>query len=199
MIPQTHVIIAKEIHENVNNNLNIKLDKAQLIYGSVKPDIYSGLPKLKHFKPQSFDVICNEIQKISNHPLMDNRAHIAYVSQKIGIITHYVADYFCVPHNDRKTYQNHFWDHLKYERLLHKSFKEHASITDNSKVNFLQNVDFTNLEQIKRYLDELHFHYESKAESMQNDINNSLFAVKSVASIMVQHALSQEEVCPVAA
>ncbi len=198
MIPQTHVIIAREIYQDVEKNLNIQLDKTQLIFGSIKPDIYSGLPKLKHFKPQSFDVICNEIQRISNSSFADNRAYLAAISQKIGVITHYVADYFCIPHNDRKTYKNHFWDHLKYERTLHKSFKDIASRKKQS-VNLLQGVDFTEIEQVKRYLDDLHHRYEFKGESMQNDINSSLFAVKAIASMMVQHAVSQEVACPVAA
>ncbi len=198
MIPQTHVIIAREIYQDVEKNLNIQLDKTQLIFGSIKPDIYSGLPKLKHFKPQSFDVICNEIQRISNSSFADNRAYLAAISQKIGVITHYVADYFCIPHNDRITYKNHFWDHLKYERTLHKSFKDIASRKKQS-VNLLQGVDFTEIEQVKRYLDDLHHRYEFKGESMQNDINSSLFAVKAIASMMVQHAVSQEVACPVAA
>ncbi len=198
MIPQTHVIIAREIYQDVEKNLNIQLDKTQLIFGSIKPDIYSGLPKLKHFKPQSFDVICNEIQRISNSSFADNRAYLAAISQKIGVITHYVADYFCIPHNDRITYKHHFWDHLKYERTLHKSFKDIASRKKQS-VNLLQGVDFTEIEQVKRYLDDLHHRYEFKGESMQNDINSSLFAVKAIASMMVQHAVSQEVACPVAA
>jgi len=198
LIPQTHVIIAREIYQDVEKNLNIQLDKTQLIFGSIKPDIYSGLPKLKHFKPQSFDVICNEIQRISNSSFADNRAYLAAISQKIGVITHYVADYFCIPHNDRITYKNHFWDHLKYERTLHKSFKDIASRKKQS-VNLLQGVDFTEIEQVKRYLDDLHHRYEFKGESMQNDINSSLFAVKAIASMMVQHAVSQEVACPVAA
>ena len=198
MIPQTHIIIAREIHQDVEKNLNIKLDKAQLIFGSVKPDIYSGLPKLKHFKPQSFDVICNEILKISSSSLADNRAHLAYISQKIGVITHYVADYFCIPNNDRKTYKDHFWDHLKYERTLHKSFKDSASGKKQS-VNLLHGVDFTEIEQIKRYLDDLHDRYQSKGESIQNDIDSSFFAVKAVASMMVQHSVNQQVACPAAA
>lgn len=198
LIPQTHVIIAKEIHQDVEKNLNIKLDKTQLIFGSVKPDIYSGLPKLKHFKPQSFDAICREIQKVSSVSLSDNRAHLAYISQKIGIITHYVADYFCVPHNDRKTYQDHFWDHLKYEGALHKSFKNTISDRDH-KVNLVQGIDFTKLNQVKRYLDALHQRYESQGENMENDIDSSLFAVKAVASMIVQHATSQVVVCPAVA
>ena len=197
MIPQTHVIIANEIHTDVKQNLNVKLDKLQLVYGSIKPDLYSGFPKLKHFKPQSFDIICNEIKELSETAFIDNRAHLAYISQKIGIITHYVADYFCVPHNDRKTYKNHFWDHLKYERQLHVDFKQKSHEQKHTAVR-LNGVDFTDLNQVKRFLDELHMKYESKPESFENDLDSSMFAVKAVTSLIVQHSLSQEMVCAVA-
>ncbi|SDY40113.1 zinc dependent phospholipase C family protein [Tindallia californiensis] len=198
MIPQTHVIIANEIYHEVNRTLNLTLDKTQLVYGSIKPDIFSGIPKLKHFKPQSFDVICDEIQTISNSTLTNNQPYISYLSQKIGVITHYIADYFCIPHNDRATYQNHFWEHLKYEGSLHKSFKEKEPFQTHA-FELNQNINFTDLSQIKRYLDHLHARYEANEESMDNDVNSSLFAVKSISLLMLQHALSYKEIYKVAA
>ena len=79
MFPQSHAIIAGIIYEDVLKQHQIKLNKPQLIYGSIKPDLYSGIPKLKHFKPQSFSTICQEIAALSGQFTPDNKAAKASV------------------------------------------------------------------------------------------------------------------------
>jgi len=186
LLPQTHAIIASVIYEDVLKDHNIKLNKNNLIYGSIKPDIYSGLPKLKHFKPQSFTTICGEISNLSGGVVEDNRAAVASVSKKIGIVTHYVADYFCAPHNDRLTYKHHIIDHIKYENSLHQVFEE--TILGQKKIMPTSWLDFSRPEQVMNYLDELHKFYEDNSESFHNDLIGSLQATRSVASMIVREA-----------
>ena len=190
MLPQTHKIIADIIHDDVYTEHRIELNKTQLIYGSIKPDIYSGIPKLKHFKPQSFTVICNDISNLTASHTEDNRAAIARLSQKIGVVTHYVSDYFCVPHNDRSTYQHHIINHIQYENQLHRIYKE--SDLMNRKAATDQRLDFSDVQIVMNYLDELHAAYSSKSESLLNDFNGSLQASRAVAMMIVQQAFHSE-------
>lgn len=189
LLPQTHAIIAKVIYEDVFQEHQLKLNKNQLIYGSIKPDLYSGFPKLKHFKPQSFTTICQDIAALSSARAEDNQATISRLSQKIGIVTHYVADYFCVPHNDRETYHNHIISHIKYENKLHQMYKD---TTLPRKKNLLHGPDFSRLDHVMNYLDDLHDAYATRHESLLNDMNSSLQASRSVASLIVQQALSSQ-------
>lgn len=186
MLPQTHAIIASIIYEDVLKDHKIKLNKNNLIYGSIKPDIYSGLPKLKHFKPQSFSTICGEISNLSGGKVADNRAAVANVSKQIGIVTHYVADYFCAPHNDRLTYKHHIINHIKYENNLHQVFED--TIIGQKSIMPTSWMDFSRPEQVMNYLDELHKFYEDRNESFLNDLNGSLQATRSVASMIVRQA-----------
>ncbi len=192
LLPQTHVIIAKEIHRDVQKHLQVELSLPQLIYGSVKPDLYSGFPKLKHFKPQSFSAICAEISATTLSSDLHNRAQTSLFSRKLGIVTHYVADYFCVPHNDRKTYQHHFWDHLKYEKRLHAAFREGLADTRKADTVLSHGADFSNQSQIAGFLDQWHRLYTDRGESITNDLDSSLAAVKSVACSMVEMSLRCE-------
>lgn len=197
MLPQTHKIIAGVIYDDVYKEHRIKLNKTQLIYGSIKPDIYSGIPKLKHFKPQSFSIICNDISNLSASQTEDNRAAIARLSQKIGVVTHYVSDYFCVPHNDRSTYQHHIINHIHYENQLHRMYKESdllKRITGSD-----QRLDFSDVRVVMNYLDALHEAYTNKSESLLNDLNGSLYASRTVATMIMQQALHSERISTQAA
>lgn len=191
MFPQSHAIIAGIIYEDVLKQHQIKLNKPQLIYGSIKPDLYSGIPKLKHFKPQSFSTICQEIAALSGQFTPDNKAAIAKLSQKIGVVTHYIADYFCVPHNDRATYQHHFIDHCHYEAKLHQMFKH--TVTPQKTIRSHQWIDFSQFDLVTGYLDDLHAVYQSRSESFLNDLNSSVHAARSVGSMIVKQSMCRPE------
>lgn len=185
MLPQSHIVIATHLYESIKKNFNVELDKKNLVYGSIKPDIPLHLAGLKHFKPQSFNHICNEIYQLSQLTLADNKEHIKLFSKKIGIVTHYVADYFCVPHNDRKTYKSHFLNHLQYENNLHKFYQSYQKNTNITSTDF--NIDNRTSYSIQSLLDTLHSIYSLKEESFVNDFESSMEATNLVASYIVYH------------
>lgn len=197
MLPQTHKIIADIIFEDVYHDHGIRLNKKRLVYGSIKPDIYSGIPKLKHFKPQSFAVICQDISNLSANYTEDNPLAIAKLSQTLGVITHYVSDYFCVPHNDRATYHKHIISHVQYENKLHRMYKESDLPTKACATR--QWLDFTRVEKVMNYLDELHGAYSFRSESLLNDLNSSLQASRAVATMIVQQAIQTNTTTIIAA
>lgn len=188
LLPQSHIIIATQIYKNIDKKLNIKLDKTQLIYGSVKPDIPLYLSGIPHFKPQSFNYICNRIHELSLQPLFNNREFIKYLSREIGIVTHYIADYFCVPHNDRSTYKNHFLNHFTYESNLHREYKSHIDSIDISRNLF--HLDNNSLHSIKSLIDDLHDIYKSKGESFKNDVVSSIEACVLVGLHIIYNSKS---------
>jgi len=152
---------------------------------------------LKHFKPQSFSVICQDIANLSSYRTEDNQSSIARLSQKIGFVTHYVADYFCVPHNDRATYHKHIIDHIVYENKLHQLYKDTLPVKPKLMVS--QGIDFGNIEMVMNYLDDLHEIYQARNESFLNDLNSSMQASRSVASMIVRQAVSSDKIITVAA
>ena len=93
MLPQTHKIISEHVYDNIKNTFNVDLNKRSLIYGSIKPDIAYSLVKLDHFKPQSFDFICDEINKLSNYDFELNKEFIKFLSRRIGVVTHFISDF----------------------------------------------------------------------------------------------------------
>ena len=176
------MIIADHIYKNTEKSLGIKLNKSSLMYGSVKPDIAPNLLKLSHFKPQSLRLICKEIKDLSEHAYADDLGYIKFISRQIGIINHFISDFFCVPHNDRQTYKNNFREHMAYENTLHKKFKNYNSkiIAPEASANFL-NLTINEIEEI---IEAHHKSYSMNKESMLNDIEYSI-KVSSLVSVMV--------------
>ncbi|NLM03827.1 MAG: zinc dependent phospholipase C family protein [Clostridiales bacterium] len=186
MLPQSHIIIAKQIYKHIDKKLNVQLDKKSLIYGSIKPDIPFNSSGVPHFKPDSFDYISNKIYELSLQPLSNNTEFIKYISRNIGIVTHYIADYFCVPHNDRKYYKKHIINHFNYEAYLHKEYMVHMKNVNIS--NKLFNLDSHNLHSIKSLIDDLHNIYTSKGESFKNDIVSSIEAAVTTGLLIIYNS-----------
>lgn len=194
MFPHTHKIISQHVHKHVNELLGIQLNKKSLIYGSIEPDLAHLKPhlvKLPHFKPDSFDFICSEINDLSNYSLVPNQYFMKSISKNIGVATHFVADYFCLPHNDREKYKNNFIEHVKYENNLHKLFKSYDSKIDLNNVahTVCSNKDLS----IEEYIDSLHQKYTSQGENLENDLLNSIIASSAVALFVISQSIHKSD------
>ena len=166
----------------------ISLNRFSLVYGSIKPDSVYNLVRLEHFKPQSFDFVCNEINKLSNYGFESNKEFIRFFSNRIGVVTHFISDFFCVPHNDRITYENNFIEHIKYEHQLHKLFKIFDSEIDVLENYF--NINNNDPDFIKTIINSLHLQYMKRGESFINDLYSSIHASSIVGLFIVYNALN---------
>ncbi|MCD5414750.1 MAG: zinc dependent phospholipase C family protein [Clostridiales bacterium] len=188
MLPTSHKIISEHVYKVVNDTLGVKLNKKQLIYGSIKPDLTPKFLRLDHFKPTSFHHIMNETTELSLSTFSDNNLFIKQFSQQLGIVTHFIADYFCVPHNDRNTYKNHLIDHVVYEYKLEKLFKNYSHESPIIKEAF--NVNNYSSSPISNVLDSLHNGYTLRGESMENDVRSSLDAAATVSLFATYNAIN---------
>ena len=120
----THKIIANNIYENINDIYDIKLDKNKLLWGSVAPDILPKFRLHRHYKDESLNYVVNEIIKlifisryIEFNSIIDPIS-MKVLSRKIGIISHYLSDFVCLPHAERWTFTTSMFKHINYESKL---------------------------------------------------------------------------------
>ena len=120
----THKIIAKNIYKNIYDIYGIELDEKKLLWGSVSPDI---LPKYKfhrHYKDESLDFVVNEIVKlIFICRLCDFNGIVDPIILKIlsyglGVVSHYLSDFVCLPHAERWIFRTNMVKHINYESKL---------------------------------------------------------------------------------
>lgn len=117
MLTGTHIKIANYIYNIFKQQYGICLNKKNLIYGSIKPDFAKN--KVPHYIDQSIDYIDDEIEAlIKDFNIISKKVF----SRRLGMIMHYISDYFCRAHNTNY-YRKNLMAHLKYEKRLAKTMK----------------------------------------------------------------------------
>jgi hypothetical protein len=179
---ETHKIIASNIYDNVYDIYGLKLNKDKLLWGSVAPDILPKYKLIRHYKDESINYITKEIMKIifiSRYIELNNILDpitVIVLSKKIGIISHYLSDYVCMPHAKRWTFSDSMIKHIKYEAALNDyapmhDFKKNVINVDD--IDIFESKFATYKANIKNYIESVIEEY-SKKSSLKNDLNFAL-------------------------
>src|SRR5699024_5824006 len=183
ILADSHKIIVTNIYDKVFEDYGLKLDKNKLLWGSIAPDI---LPKyrlfIRHYKDESLDYIAKEIIKIifiSRYLEFSNildPISIKVLSRRIGIVSHYLSDYVCLPHAKRWTFKDSMVKHLKYESQLDdftKTFDFKDNVIDTNDINIYEDESTDLKSKIKNYINSVVEEYSFKI-GFDNDLNFAL-------------------------
>ena len=181
----SHKIIATNIHDSVFDIYGLKLDKNKLLWGSICPDILPQYRFIRHYKEESLNYIAKEIMKvvfISRYLEFNSKLDpftMKILSRKIGIISHYLSDYVCLPHAKRWTFtkgKDSMMKHMKYESELNEYVINHDFKKNLINVNDIDiyDTDANNLKgRIKEYINEVVEEYSLKI-GFKNDLDFAL-------------------------
>ena len=180
MLLLSHFYIAKSLYKSFLKNLNIKLDLNSFVYGCVKPDFTPSLIRISHYKNKSFDTICNRISLLESEPFPKTRKDLKKFSMELGIVAHYLIDYFCYPHNNKK------YDftpiHFIYENILayvlRKINIEKLSYTF---LTFAEDSLINSSEDLINFINKKHMDYLNKDGKVFKDIE---FSVEICATVL---------------
>ena len=178
----THKIIASNIHGNIYDIYSIELDKDKLLWGSIAPDILPQYRFHRHYQKESLNYVVNEIVKlifISRYIEFNSRIDaiaIRALSKKIGIISHYLSDFVCLPHAERWTFTNSMFRHINYESKLndysqYHHFKKNVITVDD--IDIFQNRIIKLRPMIKEYIEDVIKEYSLKTD-FKNDLDFAL-------------------------
>lgn len=179
---ESHKIIASNIYDNVLNIYDLKLDKETLLWGSVVPDIHPRYKFIRHYQDESINYITKEILKIvfisrylEFNKILDPIA-IKLLSKKIGIISHYLSDYVCLPHAKRWTFSDSMIKHIKYESALNNYAPRHSfkkNIINVDDIDMFENESISLKVKIRNYIEQVVEEHSTKT-SFKNDLNFAL-------------------------
>lgn len=180
------MLIAKHINKVIQKNFNITINFNGLRYGSIKPDIDPRMISIPHYKNDSFDIIIEMIASLQkyNLPVYDKKLKI--FSVKLGVINHYLTDFFCFPHNDAKACR--FVPHLLYEnRLAQEFYKFDLNEICNDTISSIKK--FPNM-NIKQYIELRHIEYMNSKPSINKDVFYSVEICIAVSYMIVYNCLN---------
>lgn len=155
MMMNTHKSLAISFIENVELNKQFLINDNHFIWGNLKPDSVSKYKFKKHYFDESFNMIVNKIHFLSSLTVDDIyiRYSVGKFNQELGVICHFLCDYFCIPHYQRWEFKSPgaVKDHVLYENDLNKYSKSYIIRKD---INTSITVD-----NIKKYIYNLQKEY----------------------------------------
>lgn len=189
LLMQTHSLIGHAVALVIQEKLNITLNKEAFQYGSIKPDFYPNLMLIPHYKESSSKVIYKRIQDLQNKVLPTAPKALKEYSLELGVINHFMADYFCGAHNQEK--KSSLPNHLMYELDLAKGFSN--SNLKEITLSIINNTKKTPLELkagIIDYINKKHLEYLNRPTDTLKDILYSLELCIVVSSEILMKSLA---------
>lgn len=176
---KTHILIANKIHDHLDSNYDNILNKRHFVFGNIKPDLFRKFKNKKHNMRDSLDFVLNEIKRYDydSHNIDNQSVHI-------GMINHYLSDFFCSKHYFEED-KTRLIKHIRYEKKLHKVIKklDFKKLLETSYTKLINDISGSFKDIIKA----LEYEYLKQPPSIENDI---LFAL-SAPLIACKYILKQ--------
>ncbi len=182
MLMNSHFLIAKSLLNNIDNNKLFFINEKHFIYGNLKPDAVPQYVFKKHYLNESFDTIAQKINYLCSLTIdsLSRYFSVSKFSQELGVICHFLCDFFCVPHSERWEFKHSMKKHMSYE-------KELSIVAKNSNLSIYKGDIITN-NSFKDFFDILYTEYKSKLD-YENDLFFSSYACNSVINYILDNIL----------
>ena len=183
MFMNTHILIGKSIVENIDQNKSFFISDKNFIYGNIKPDVSSKYVLQKHYLEESLEMIFSKVEYLCTLDLdsITKYFSISKFSQELGVICHFLCDFFCVPHSRRWEMSHSMNKHIAYEKELSIVARE-----SNLKKFKGDNIEANSF---REFFNSIYVEYQSKTE-YKNDLLFSNYVCNSVVDYILSAILS---------
>lgn len=147
-------------------------------FGSLEPDLIPSFITTKHRIDLTLGRLEKKVQYVVDH-YDEEKGMTVRLSANMGIITHYIADYFTFPHN--LEYPGTMRQHIHYEELLKRQFREFVREKKQEETAF-EPVHVDSVQDIIEYVCDKHTEYLEKPKSIQSDCE---FILRIASQVMM--------------
>ncbi len=164
MRKKSHISLASYLMESMNTE-ELRNHKKAFYIGSILPDCVPSFVTRRHNIEETFDLLKEEIIKITDDYDM-NKGITGYYCRHLGVITHYIADYFTFPHT--KLFTGTMREHCSYEKELKFALK---SYVDSEAVQQIydRKERFKTVDEICNFIKEMHAEYLKAMKAIKMD------------------------------
>jgi hypothetical protein len=191
LFAKTHQILSHHIALHVKDQLNYPFHSSWFAWANMKPDFVPHLAMRKHYIEESFNFVVDKIVALTqlNYQDLINEKKRKEIEVEIGIICHFISDFFCVPHNQRWEFKHSMLPHIQYEAKLEKIAKEISMI---EKMHLPPIQDYSR-NSICQFLKELLVEYENKQDYMR-DLTYSVNVCSAITTFILHAILSNASI-----
>jgi len=164
MRKKSHICLAKYLL-NSQGMERLQEHRKAFYLGSILPDCTPSFITRRHTIEETFEILEKEIRKIT----VDydfNKGMGRYYCRHLGIITHYVADYFTYPHNS--IYPGTMAEHCKYEKELKFAFRSYVK-TEGAQRKRSQALRIYTVEELCDFIRQMHDLYLKAVKKIEVD------------------------------
>lgn len=183
----SHISVAKFILDT-NGMEKLYSHRKSFYMGSVLPDCVPSFLVRKHCIESTFDLLKKEIRKVTEEYDVSKGINTSYC-RHLGVIIHYIADYFTFPHN--RAYWGSLREHFVYEKKLKMEFLEYVK-SDAAKRNRKKVPVHKTVNEIMDYIKEKHDEYVLIMKEIKVDCHYIVELCFSVVDAILYYVESKE-------
>lgn len=164
MRKKSHISLAKYLMTNMQEDGLVQHKKAFML-GSILPDCTPSFLTRKHNIDETFAILQKELHKVTDGFNVEKGIN-TYFCRHLGVITHYIADYFTFPHNS--VFDGSLKEHCDYEEELKHTFRAYVKSEEAKRVR-KENGTFQSIEEICEFIKKMHDAYLKAVHAVKAD------------------------------
>lgn len=164
MRKKSHISVASYLL-NCSGMEVLSTHKKALYIGSILPDCMPSFITRRHSIDETFSIFKKEL-KLLIEDYNYNKGITSYFCRHLGIILHYVADYFTYPHNS--FYSGNIRQHCSYEKEM-KFYMRAYIKSKEAKRTRSKEMPYNSVDAICHYIMVLHKRYEQQVQNIALD------------------------------
>lgn len=184
----THKVMGENIIKYANSKSIYLINNSRFIWGNIKPDCVPKYTFMKHYFDESIDMVVGKITYLSSLTLEDvyYKMTIGKFSEELGVICHFLCDYFCAPHYYRWEFKSTsaVKHHMMYEKKL-------AKLAKNFRPTGIINTNLKS-ENIKDFILQLQKQYDGIV-NYNNDLTFSYYVCDSIVNMILNNVFLNDK------
>lgn len=182
MRKKSHISLSRGIIKGLGED-NIIKHRYTFYIGSIVPDCIPSFIVRRHNMEETFDVFVRHMEKFVKKLKKKDKVGFKQ-SIRMGMILHYVADYFTLPHNSH--YEGGFKDHCVYEGQQLRCMRSYVDKIRQEQVTLECPDVLADIKQIVEYIKDRHQEYVKLHRGVKDDCQFSLETCLCVAQSLLR-------------
>ncbi len=178
----SHFAMAHLLHAGLQSR-GIYLNRVAFVYGNIAPDYTPAMWVAPHFSKVCAKTISELVNELSMRSVSPSGRIGAEYSKQLGLMCHFICDYFCFAHGDDFT--GSLKQHMAYENLLDSYLRRHClELLDLEGGSPLPNPE--SAAALSRNLEQKKSGYLSAGHSLNADLSSAFDACMEAIFGLVQ-------------
>ena len=190
MRKKSHISLSRGVIKGLGEE-NIIKHRYTFYIGSIVPDCIPSFITRRHNMEETFDIFVKHMEKFVDKLGKRNKLGFRQ-SIRMGMILHYIADYFTLPHNSH--YEGGFKDHCVYEGAQLKCMRNYVKEVNAEDVTISLPNPMKDIKQVVEYINNKHQEYVEFHQGVKDDCVFSLEACLCVALSLFKIGMKKQHV-----